>query len=116
MSAKSQRPTERGTAADQRRTADRRAAARDGEGRTRGRRATDIGDARPGGAGSAGISGRKRRSTSDGREPLVVYLRPEAIKALKIAALEHDSTASAIVAQSVDTWLRAHGRPPRRQG
>lgn len=47
----------------------------------------------------------KRRSTRDGREPLVVYMRPESIKALKIAALEHDTTASAIVADAVASWL-----------
>ena len=41
---------------------------------------------------------RKKRATSDGREPLVVYMLPAAIKALKIAAIEQDSTASAIVA------------------
>ena len=57
---------------------------------------------------------RKRRSTSDGREPLVVYLRPEAIKALKMAALEGDTTASAIVASAVEGWLRGNGRGVRR--
>jgi hypothetical protein len=49
----------------------------------------------------------KRRSTRDGREPLVVYMRPESIKALKMAALEHDTTASAIVADAVASWLRS---------
>jgi hypothetical protein len=49
---------------------------------------------------------RKRRATRDGREPLVVYMRPESIKALKIAALEHDTTASAIVAEAVTFWLQ----------
>jgi hypothetical protein len=57
---------------------------------------------------------RKRRATSDGREPLVVYLRPEAIKSLKIAALERDTTASAIMADALDLWFRAPGRTVRR--
>jgi hypothetical protein len=53
---------------------------------------------------------QKRRSTRDGRQPLVVYMQPASIKALKIAALEHDTTASAIVAEAVSTWLRNQGR------
>ena len=53
---------------------------------------------------------RKRRATSDGREPLVVYMPPECIKALKIAAVEHETTASAIVTGIVDVWLRARSK------
>ena len=102
---------------DQRRNSDRRAAARDGEGRARGRRASDAMEPKSGGtAAMATAPVRKRRSTQDGREPLVVYLRPESIKALKMAALEHDTTASAIVAESVDAWLRTQGRAARRHG
>jgi len=52
----------------------------------------------------------KRRATRDGRQPLVVYMRPEAIKALKIAALEDDTTASAIVATAVSAWLQLRGK------
>lgn len=109
------RGTERTVASDQRRTSDRRRMAREGEGKARGRRATDLADGKSGGGGeSLSSSQRKRRSTSDGREPLVVYLRPESIKALKMAALEGDTTASAIVAGAVDGWLRANTRPVRR--
>jgi hypothetical protein len=90
---------------ERRRSADRRAAPREGTAGARGRRATDRteGSARDGGKSSA--PKRKRRSTRDGREPLVIYLRPESIKALKIAALEDDTTASAIVADALDRWL-----------
>ena len=99
---------------DQRRSPDRRAAPRQGQGSARGRRATDLADTRAASAGDvAGASGRKRRSTRDGRQPLVIYLRPESIKALKIAALERDSTASAIMADALDTWLEQQ-RPGRR--
>lgn len=112
MAGRSDRPSERKDQPDQRRTPDRRAAARPGA--SRGRRATDApSDARSGGADRPG-GARKRRSTSDGREPLVVYLRPESIKALKIAALEQDTTVSAILADQADAWLRAQGRSPRR--
>ena len=100
-------------APDKRHQPDRRTTPRQSDGRTGGRRATDA----PPPANVADDTGsgvRKRRSTRDGREPLVVYLRPEAIKALKIAALEGDTTASAIVAETVDAWLRANGRPIRR--
>ena len=56
----------------------------------------------------------KRRVTRDGRHPLVIYMRPEAIKALKMAALEDDTTASAIVGDAVSSWLasRAKGKRP----
>ena len=108
------RPSGRKEQMDQRRTADRRASIRASG--SRGRRATDAPTDERATADSerAGGSARKRRSTRDGREPLVVYLRPEAIRALKIAALEHDTTVSAIVADQADAWLRAHGRAPRR--
>jgi len=55
-------------------------------------------------------SPRKRRATSDGREPLVVYMLPESIKALKIAAVEQDTTASAIVTAAVDAWMKKAAR------
>ena len=97
---------------DQRRSPDRRAAPREGQGTARGRRATDLPDAHAASPAAAG-AGRKRRSTRDGRQPLVIYLRPEAIRALKIAALERDSTASAIMADVLDTWLERQ-RPLRR--
>lgn len=66
------------------------------------------------GAGARGTAEeaprRKRRATSDGREPLVVYLLPNCIKALKIAAVELDSTASAIVGEAVAAWLLKSAR------
>ena len=57
---------------------------------------------------------RKRRATRDGREPLVVYMLPDAIKALKIAAVEQDTTASAIVTEAVTVWLRNAARRAAR--
>lgn len=53
-----------------------------------------------------------RRATKDGREQLLIYLRPEGIKELKLAALDGDTTASAIVADAVNAWFQRHGRPP----
>ena len=96
-------------AADLRRSADRRAKPRPGKGTARGRRASD----RPA-ADETATAARKRRSTRDGREPLVIYLRPESIKALKIAALEDDTTASAIMTDALGAWFRERGRPARR--
>ena len=71
-------------------------------------RAAQSGAERGGGSLAAGddLQPRKRRATRDGREALVVYMLPEAIKALKIAALQLDTTASAIVSDAVSTWLR----------
>ena len=115
MSTRGERGAERSGAADQRRIRDRRRVAREGGGSARGRRATDLGEARAVGASDrAAGPPRKRRATSDGREPLVVYLRPEAIKALKMAALELDTTASAIVASAVEGWLRGNERAAKR--
>ena len=111
MATRSDRPADRKGQIDQRRTADRRAAVRVSG--SRGRRATDASDHPRDTDRSAGAD-RKRRSTRDGREPLVIYLRPESIKALKIAALEKDTTVSAIIAEQADAWLRAQGRQPRR--
>jgi hypothetical protein len=48
----------------------------------------------------------KRRTTRDGRQPLVVYMRPESIKALKMAAVENETTVSALVAEAVAGLLR----------
>lgn len=113
MTTRSERTSERKDQLDQRRTADRRAAVRASG--SRGRRATDGGaEARSAGGADRAGGARKRRSTRDGREPLVIYLRPEAIKGLKIAALENDTTVSAIVADQMDAWLRTQGRSPRR--
>jgi hypothetical protein len=115
MSSKTPRAGDRPGIPDQRRTSDRRSTVREGDGHARGRRATDITEARSAAStGRAGNPARTRRSTRDGRQPLVVYLRPEAIKALKMAALEGDTTASAIVASAVDGWLRGNGRGTKR--
>lgn len=65
------------------------------------------------GAPPAGRSaGTRRRATKDGREQLLVYLRPEGIRELKLAALEGDTTASAIVADALNAWFQRHSRPP----
>ena len=114
MATREPQSNESGKPVDQRRSADRRAAPREGQS-ARGRRATDAAAARSASANAkSGGATRKRRATSDGREPLVVYLRPEAIKSLKIAALERDTTASAIMADALDLWSRASGRTVRR--
>ena len=113
MAVRGSRPSQ--PLVDQRRSPDRRAAPREGQGSARGRRASDLADARPASTGDRPDStGRKRRSTRDGRQPLVIYLRPESIRALKIAALERDTTASAIMADALDAWLDSRPRPVRR--
>jgi hypothetical protein len=110
MSTKGTRTNDRSILPERRHSGDRRASAREGAGLAPGRRSSDRST---GAIGKAGAP-RKRRATSDGREPLVVYMRPESIRALKIAALEDDTTASAIVAEATDAWLRSRGRPARR--
>ncbi len=57
-------------------------------------------------------SSKKR---SDGRKALLVYLDQELIKNLKVAAVERDTTASAISSEAIESWLRARGFLNRRQ-
>ena len=116
MATKGSSLTERGALLDKRRSGDRRSSLRAGQAGPPGRRSTDVVDSQPGSTRESSPGhARKRRATRDGREPLVIYLRPEAIKALKITALERDTTASAIMTEALELWSRAHGRPLRRQ-
>ncbi len=55
---------------------------------------------------------RDRRGPSDGRKQFLVYLQPEGIQALKMIALERETTASEVVAEAVNEWLQRQGRPP----
>jgi len=89
------------TALDRRRVAPRDGAAESEHPRRRSEDRSDASQRR-----GAADSVQRRRSTRDGRQPLVVYMQPAEIKALKIAALEHDTTAAAIVGEAVSTWLR----------
>ena len=102
---------EPGVLLDKRRSTDRRTLARTQDGSKGGRREADA-DSRQATSSADQAPGvpRKRRATRDGRQPLGVYLRPTAIKALKMEALERETTASAIVADAVDGWLRANGQ------
>lgn len=74
--------------------------------------AAQTGAAEAGGVRRRGSDRTSRRATKDGREQLLIYLRPEGIKELKLAALDGDTTASAIVAEAVNGWFQRHGRPP----
>jgi hypothetical protein len=113
MATRDARPTGSGLPADRRRSPDRRSAPREGQSGKKGRRATDDAARTAPTADKTG-NARKRRATRDGREPLVIYLRPESIKALKIAALERDITASAVMAEALGLWFRSEGRSTRR--
>jgi hypothetical protein len=116
MPSRSRRAAEADTVFDRRRSAaDEAAARRVAQGQSR--RATDgtKGElvARVAAESDEPRASRKRRATSDGREPLVIYMPPETIKRLKIAALEHDTTASAIATEAVVAWLRDAGHTVR---
>jgi hypothetical protein len=116
MGSKDQRTSAHSSVFDRRRSSDSPHPAT-GRGSEGGRRADD--QKRGAGApasrdarsrdvtGRGGEGTRKKRATRDGREPLVIYMPPASIKALKIAALEHDTTASAIVTEAVSLWLRS---------
>ena len=48
----------------------------------------------------------KTRVRSDGRRQLLVYLDPEVIKDVKKAAVDLDTTASALAEEALRRWLR----------
>jgi hypothetical protein len=113
-------PSKAGAATDT--VFDRRSpSSRDGatEGKSAGRRrgdrtiAADVESSLKNGI-DAGAPARKRRTTRDGRQPLVVYMRPESVKVLKMAAIESETTVSAIVAEAVGAWLRQRQKRPTR--
>ncbi len=49
------------------------------------------------------------RIRADGRRQLLVYVVPETIKETKKAALDLDTTASAIVEEALGEWLAKRG-------
>lgn len=55
--------------------------------------------------------GAPSRALRDGRVQMLVYLPPATIKALKQAALDDDTSASAVVEAAVDAWLKRNRRP-----
>jgi hypothetical protein len=55
------------------------------------------------------------RVRADGRRSLLVYLRQEVIKKLKIAALDEDRPAYEIAEEAVSEWLAAREQGRRRK-
>jgi hypothetical protein len=56
------------------------------------------------------------RIRADGRKALLVYLRPELIKRLKLAALDEDRPAYQLTEEAVSEWLAARERTRKRKG
>jgi hypothetical protein len=50
-----------------------------------------------------------KRVLADGRQQLLVYLPPEMIRALKLTAVERDSSVSHLVEQAISLWRRSEG-------
>jgi hypothetical protein len=55
------------------------------------------------------------RVRADGRRSLLVYLRKEVIKKLKIAALDEDRPAYEITEEAVSEWLAAREQGRKRK-
>jgi hypothetical protein len=55
------------------------------------------------------------RVRADGRRSLLVYLRKEVIKKLKMAALDDDRPAYEITEEAVTEWLAAREQGRRRK-
>jgi hypothetical protein len=56
------------------------------------------------------------RSRPDGRRALLVYLRPDVIKRLKVAALDEDRPAYELTEEAVSEWLAGHRKGRKRKG
>jgi hypothetical protein len=56
------------------------------------------------------------RIRADGRRQLLVYVLPDVIRNAKKAALDQDTTASAIVEEALGEWLSRHdpNKPKKR--
>lgn len=52
---------------------------------------------------------KEKRRLKDGREQMVIYLKPERIKALKRLGIDVDQPVTEIVAAAVDAELRRRG-------
>jgi hypothetical protein len=52
----------------------------------------------------------------DGRRSFLVYLRPDVIKRLKVAALDEDRPAYELTEEAVCEWLAARERARKRKG
>ncbi|TXL71561.1 hypothetical protein FHP25_29745 [Vineibacter terrae] len=56
-----------------------------------------------------------RQARSDGRKSLLVYLRPDVIRRLKVAALDQNRPAYEITEEAVSAWLSARDRRAGRK-
>ncbi len=54
----------------------------------------------------------ERWGDSDGRRGILVRARPEAWRALKILAVEENTTLQALLEETINLRLRQSGRPP----
>ena len=56
------------------------------------------------------------RNRPDGRRALLVYLRPDLIKRLKIAALDEDRPAYELTEEALSDWLAGRQKERKRRG
>lgn len=56
------------------------------------------------------------RTRPDGRRALLVYLGPDVIRRLKIAAIEEGRPAYELTEEAVSEWLVGREKQPKRQG
>jgi hypothetical protein len=59
---------------------------------------------------------RGDRKRPDGRRALLVYLRPDLIKRLKIAALDEDRPAYELTEEALSDWLAGRQKERKRRG
>ncbi len=52
---------------------------------------------------------KKKAAATKERRQVLVYLDPDLAKALKLAAVERETSASAIAGEAIATWLKSRG-------
>lgn len=62
------------------------------------------------------MSSEGGKTTARERKQVLVYLDPDLAKALKMAAVERETSASAIAGEAIATWLKAQGLASAKKG
>jgi hypothetical protein len=64
------------------------------------------------GAGKAGGSGRKPEATAGEWRAILTRVNPDALRALKILAIERDTTLQSLAVEALNDLLSKHGKRP----
>jgi hypothetical protein len=60
----------------------------------------------------ASAGGRQRKRLGDGRESMLIYIHPEGKVQLQLLKIETGKPVTALVAEAINAFLQANGKPP----